>query len=399
MAKHAQRTSRPSRKGNGTARRARTRSDSQRGADHHKIRYAVIGLGYISQIAVLPAFAHAKGNSTLAALVSGDAEKLRVLGRRYGVKNLCGYDNVDDLFVSGEIDAVYIATPNTLHKDFAIRAANAGLHVLCEKPLAASPEECEEIIAACRQNRVKLMVAYRLHFERANLEAAQIARSGKLGDVRFFTSEFSQQVGAGNVRLKHDLGGGPVWDMGIYCINAMRSVFAAEPLEVVASAVSRRDPRFREVPETVAALLRFPKDRIASFTCSFGASDRSTYEIVGTKGSLTLDPAYEFSEGLAYELRIGERTRHRRFQKSDQFAPELLYFSDCILANREPEPSGEEGLADVRVIAAIHQSIDAGRWVELDLPQRTRRPTLQQALHRPGIQPPRLVHASPPQPA
>ena len=334
-----------------------------------------VGLGYISQIAMLPAFQHAKRNSVLTALVSGDPKKLKSLGRRYGVEHLCSYDEVDDLYASGEIDAVYIGTPNSRHKDDTLRAANAGIHVLCEKPLAVTREDCEEMIAAAKQNRVKLMVAYRLHFERANLEAAEIARSGKLGDPRFFTSQFCQQIGAGNVRLKGDLGGGPVWDMGIYCVNAARAVFAAEPLEVLGATVSRRDSRFREVPETVTATMRFPKDRIASFTCSFGAADRSVYEIVGTKGSITLDPAYEFAEGLSYTLRTGKKERQRHFQKSDQFAPELLYFSDCIIDNREPEPSGEEGLADVRVIRAIHQSIDSGRWVELELPQRSRRPT------------------------
>ncbi|HEV7716512.1 MAG TPA: Gfo/Idh/MocA family oxidoreductase [Steroidobacteraceae bacterium] len=363
------------------------------------IRYAVLGLGYISQIAMLPAFQHAKRNSVLTALVSGDPKKLKALGRRYGVTNLYSYDDVDDLYASGEIDAVYIGTPNSRHKDDTVRAANAGIHVLCEKPMASTREECEEMIAAAKENRVKLMVAYRLHFERANLEAGEIARSGKLGDPRFFTSQFSQQVGAGNVRLKSELGGGPVWDVGIYCINAARAVFAAEPLEVLGATVSRRDARFREVPETVTVAMRFPKDRIASFTCSFGAAHRSVYEVVGTNGSITLDPAYEFAEGLSYQLRIGDRERERHFGKSDQFAPELLHFADCIRQNREPGPSGEEGLADVRVILAIHQSIEAGRWVALDLPTRARRPSLAQEERRPGVEPPKLVNAASPQSA
>ena len=361
------------------------------------IRYAVLGLGYISQIAMLPAFAHAKRNSVLAALVSDDTRKLKALGRRYGVDHLCGYDEVDELYASGEIDAVYIATPNHRHKDDTVRAANAGIHVLCEKPMAVTREDCEEMIEATKRNRVKLMIAYRLHFERANLEAAEITRSGKLGDARYFTSEFSQQVGAGNVRLQAELGGGPVWDMGIYCINAARAAFAAEPTEVIAATVSRRgDTRFREVPETVTALMRFPKNRIASFTTSFGAADRSAYEIVGTDGSITVDPAYEFAQPLAYKLRTKRGERERHFGKSDQFAPELLYFSDCVLRNREPEPSGEEGLADVRVILALHRSIASGRWVRLELPQRSRRPSITQELRRPGIKPPPLVHASQP---
>lgn len=360
------------------------------------VRYAVIGLGYISQIAMLPAFRHARANSELKALVSGDPQKLKVLGRKYGVKTLCAYDEVDDLFASGEIDAVYIGLPNSLHKDYTVRAADAGLHVLCEKPMAVTPEECEEMIAATKRNRVKLMIAYRLHFERANLEAVQLARSGKLGDLRYFTSQFSQQVAQGNIRLDKDLGGGPLYDIGIYCINAARALFAAEPIEVLATQVTHRDARFREVPETVSVVMKFPKDRVGSFTCSFGAADRSTYDLIGTEGSITVDPAYEMAEGLRYTARLGGRTRYRRFAKSDQFAPELVYFSNCILKNKEPEPSGEEGMADVRVIHTAHQSIDSGQWVRLDLPQRTRRPSLQQQLTKPGIQPPRLVHAAAP---
>jgi glucose-fructose oxidoreductase len=318
------------------------------------------------------------------------------LGRRYGVTNLFAYDEVDELFASGEIDAVYIGLPNSMHRDYTVRAANAGLHVLCEKPMAVTPDDCAAMIAAAKANRVKLMIAYRLHFERANLEAIEAARAGKLGDVRFFTSQFSQQVHDGNIRLDKELGGGPLYDIGIYCINAARALFAAEPTEVLAAEVSRRDARFREVPETVSVIMKFPKQRVASFTCSFGSADRSTYDLIGTEGSVTLDPAYEFAEGLAYTMRVGERTRQRQFEKSDQFAPQLVYFSDCVLRNKEPEPSGEEGMADVRVIHALHQSIDSGRWVELELPQRARRPTLQQELRRPGIEPPRLVHASPP---
>jgi glucose-fructose oxidoreductase len=376
----------------------RNRSNGRNGGSSPRngkpVRYAVLGLGYIAQIAMLPAFAHAKRNSVLTALVSDDARKLKTLGRRYGVDHLCSYDEVDDLYASGEVDAVYIATPNHRHKDDTIRAANAGIHVLCEKPLAVTREDCEEMIAAAKRNHVKLMTAYRLHFERANLEVAEITRSGKLGEPRYFSSQFSQQIGAGNVRLKDALGGGPVWDMGIYCINAARAMFAAEPIEVMAATVTRRgDKRFREVPETVTAIMRFPKDRLASFTTSFGAADRSVLEIVGTEGSLTFDPAYEFADALSYKVRTKRGERERRFGKSDQFAPELLYFSDCILQNREPEPSGEEGLADVRVILAIHQSIESGRWVRLELPQRSRRPNLTQELRRPGIQPPRLVHA------
>ncbi len=361
-----------------------------------KVRYAVVGLGHIAQVAALPAFSHASRNSVLAALVSDDEGKLRTLGRRYRAPLRSSYEDADQLFASGEIDAVYIALPNSMHAQWTLRAARHGLHVLCEKPLALTTKECERMIQACRSAGVKLMTAYRLHFERASLEAAKIARGRRLGDLRFFASTFSMQVNRGNIRLDLELGGGPLYDIGIYCINAVRSLFAAEPTQVWASATNSADPRFREVPETVSAVLQFPGDRVATFTCSFGAADTSAYEVVGTRGSLRVDPAYEYAEGLGFELKIGERTQRRKFAKSDQFAPEFLYFSDCILRDREPEPSGEEGLIDVRIIEALRESMQSGRYVETGLRQRERRPTLRQEIRRPGVRKPSTVNVQQP---
>ena len=375
---------------------ARRRSSSRtNGVGRKAVRYAVIGLGHIAQAAVLPAFEHARRNSVLAALVSGNAKKRRELGRRYGIERVCGYDEIDELFASGEIDAVYIALPNDQHEDYVLRAARAGLHVLCEKPMAVSARECERMIRATRKAKVKLMIAYRLHFERANLTAAQLARSGKLGELRFFSSDFSMQVSDDNIRLRPPKqGGGPLYDIGIYCINAARYCLGEDPVAVWATATRSRDRRFRNVDETVAAAMRFKDERLATFTCSFGAADRSTYTLTGTRGSLTVDPAYEYAMGLAYELKAGERARKQKLAKSDQFAPELLHFSDCILNDREPEPSGEEGLIDIRIIEGMLRSIATGRWVSLQLPQRKRRPTLRQEIRRPAVKrEPKLVDA------
>lgn len=264
----------------------------------HPLRFAVIGLGHIAQAAVLPAFRHARPHVELAALVSGTRSKLRTLGKRYGVKLLSSYEDADKLFGSGAIDAVYVATPNTEHTEWVIRAANAGLHVLCEKPLASSVRDCERMIKACERNGVRLMTAYRLHFERCNLEVADLVRRKRIGDARFFDSQFSMQVKSGNIRLDGDLAGGPEWDIGIYCQNAARYVFADEPTQVFATATNSGDARFKEVHETVHVMLRFPRERVASFVCSFNGADRSRYEIVGTKGSIVVDPAYEYAEGL-----------------------------------------------------------------------------------------------------
>jgi predicted dehydrogenase len=377
---------------------ARRPSRSRRKTSQRKsVRYAVIGLGHIAQAAVLPAFKHARRNSTLVALVSGEQKKLKQLSRRYGVQRTCGYDDVDELFASGEIDAVYIALPNELHRQYTIRAARAGLHVLCEKPMAVNASECEEMIGAARAASVKLMIAYRLHFERANLEVAKLARTGKLGELRFFTSDFSMQVSDENIRLEPpEKGGGPLYDIGIYCINAARYCLSEDPVEVWAAGTRSKDPRFRDVDETVAAVMRFKDERVASFTCSFGAADKSVYSVTGTKGSVTLDPAYEYAVGLSYRLKVGERETKKKFSKSDQFAPELLYFSDCVLNDRDPEPSGEEGLADVRIIEAMLQSISSGRPVRVELNQRQQRPTMQQEIRSPAVpREPKLVDVKP----
>lgn len=346
------------------------------------IRYAVIGLGHIAQAAVLPAFDHAKRNSRLVALVSGSTKKLNALGRRYRVPRLCKYGEANSLFRSGEIDAVYIALPNDQHKEWSLRAAKAGLHILCEKPMAVTARDCEAMIRAADAAHVKLMIAYRLHFEAANLDAAKQARGGALGDLKFFTSDFSMQVRKNNVRLRRAKGGGPLYDIGIYCINAARAALG-EVRSVFATATRSRDRRFREIEENVIGAMRFKDDRLASFTCSFGAADRSTYSITGARGSITLDPAYEYSQALESRMRIGERSRTRRFAKRDQFAAELEHFSQCILDDRAPEPSGMEGLADVRIIEAMHRSIKTGRWMEVEMPPRGRR--TKRSIHRPPV--------------
>lgn len=374
---------------------ARARS-SRTTARNKVVRYAIIGLGHIAQAAVLPAFRHAGRNSVLAALVSGEPKKLRQLGRRYRVQRRCSYDDVDELFESGEVDAVYIALPNDMHREYTVRAARAGLHVLCEKPMATTVRDCEAMIRATHAADVKLMIAYRLHFERANLEVARHARSGRLGDLRFFTSDFSMQVVDDNIRLKRARGGGPLYDIGIYCINAARYCLSDDPVSVWATAARSADRRFREVDETVCAVMRFRDERLATFTCSFGAADRSSYSITGTRGSVMVDPAYEYAEGLGYRMNVDGRQRKKQFGKSDQFAAELLYFSDCVLNDHAPEPSGAEGLADVRVIEGMLRSIASGRPVNLRMRQRARRPTLRQEIRRPAVKrEPKLVEVRP----
>jgi predicted dehydrogenase len=360
-----------------------------------KIRYAVVGLGHIAQVAVLPAFKNA-ANSELVAIVSGEPEKRKKLGRKYRLEQTYSYEDYDRAL--SEVDAVYLALPNHLHREFAVRAAQAHVHVLCEKPMAVTEDECQTMIDAAKQGGVKLMIAYRLHFEAGNLEAIRVAQSGKLGNIRIFASEFAQQVAGDNVRVKESVarGGGPVYDMGVYCINAARYLLRGEPTEVMAITAKSEEKRFRNVEEMTSVLLRFPDERIATFTCSFGATDVSRYMVIGTKGRLVAEPAYEYAESIKHRLTLGERTKLRTFPKRDQFAAQLVYFSDRILQNKEPEPSGLEGLADVRVVRALYESARTKRPVQLpELPDK-KRPTLRQEIHRPAHGKPATVKTKSP---
>lgn len=360
-----------------------------------KIRYGVVGLGHIAQVAILPAFENAK-NSELVSIVSGESEKREKLGKKYRLEHVYSYEDYDRALK--EVDAVYIAVPNHLHREYAVRAAKAGVHVLCEKPMAVSEEECEAMMDAAEQKQVKLMIAYRLHFEAGNLEAIRLGESRKLGDLRVFTSEFAQQVAVDNVRIteptKH--GGGPVYDMGVYCINAARYLFRAEPTEIFAITANDGEKGFENVEEMTSVVMRFPEERIATFTCSFGAADVSRYTLIGTKGLLTSDPAYEYAMEIEHKLTIGGKKKTRTFPKRDQFAAELVYFSDCILQDKDPEPSGLEGLADVRVVEAIYESARTRKVVELPEVPAKKRPTVRQEIHRPAHDKPKTVRAKSP---
>jgi len=367
------------------------------GDPKRKIRYAVVGMGYISQVAMLPAFAHAKENSELVALVSGDQTKLRKLAKRYKVFKTYTYEQYADCLESGAVDAVYLALPNNMHRTYTEAAARAGVHILCEKPMAPTEQDCEAMIEAADRSKVKLMIAYRLHFEKGNLSAIETIRNGKIGEPRIFSSNFCQQVASGNTRLEGDLAGGPLYDIGVYCINASRYLFRAEPEEVFAyTTSSSTDERFSEVPEMSAAVMRFPDNRLASFTCSFGAADRSAFEVIGTKGVLKMDPAYEMVGDLKTEVTIGCRTRKATFPKRDQFGPELVYFSDCVRNNKEPEPGGLEGMADVRIINALLKSQKTGESIKLTALDVGKRPDQEQEISRPPVGKPELVKAAAP---
>jgi glucose-fructose oxidoreductase len=229
------------------------------------------------------------------------------------------------------------------------------------------------------------------------LKAVAIAQGGELGKLRLFQSLFNMQVADDNIRIEGEKGGGTLYDIGVYCINAARYLFRAEPTEVTAVSVAdKSDERFQEVDEATSAVLRFPDDRLAAFTCSFGATDVDTYRVCGAEGDLRLEPAFSYHDELTHYLTKDGKTTKKKFRKRDQFAVEIDKFSECVLNEKEPEASGEEGLADVRIIEAIYESAMTGRSIELEFFHKRKRPSMAQEDERPPVKKREPIHAESP---
>ena len=368
-------------------------------SDGRTVRYAVVGAGWIAQEDFLPGVKHT-GNSVVTGLVTGDPEKAREVAKKYDIAHVTDYAGYDALLRSGNIDAIYLALPNAQHRDFAVRALEAGIHVLCEKPMAPTEDDCQAMIAAGEKSGAKLMIAYRLHFEEGTVAAIETVNDGSLGEPRLFSSVFCQQVSGENSRAAAENWASPLPDMGPYPINAVRQLFRAEPTEVFAYAARKAgEERFAEIDEMDSVVLRFPGDRLAHFTLSFGANPVAKYTVAGTKGSLEVDKAYSWTDPQVHQLTVGESSpKKTTYGLTDQFGGETQYFSDCVLDNQHPEPDGWEGLADVRVIKAIEESLQTGRPVKVEpLPERPQRPIKAQVKKLSHVKQGEMVNAKSPE--
>ncbi|NNE86937.1 MAG: Gfo/Idh/MocA family oxidoreductase [Silicimonas sp.] len=341
-----------------------------------KIRYAVVGAGWISQIAFMPSVAQT-GNSEMTAIVTGNADKARQLADFYGIENVYSYDQYDEMLAGDVVDAVYIALPNSMHADYAIRALNAGKHALVEKPLATTIAESEAMIKAANDNNALLMTAYRLHTEPATVELIERLHEGAIGEVKHFASTFSFQSDPGNHRLQAEHWGGPFQDIGVYCLNAARHVFRDEPTHVMAMKThGQGDPRFTEVEGSMAVTLMFPRKRMAQFLISFEAGSTDMFRVMGTEGQITMEPAFEFQTTPKFRIiRDDGNNEDLTFPDSDHFGGQTAYFSDCILNGTQPESDGEEGLADMHALLAMERAAKTGEMQEIHAKSRTKHPT------------------------
>jgi predicted dehydrogenase len=335
-----------------------------------KLGYAIVGLGQLSIEEILPAFGMAK-TARLAAFVSGHPDKARRLAEVYGVPSsaIYDYDGFDRMKDDKSIDVVYIVLPNSMHAEYTIRALKAGKHVLCEKPMAVSAAECEAMISAAKDAKRTLGVAYRLHYEPLNIKAVDLCRNGYIGKIKTISASNCQNTKAPNIRLSGPLGGGPVGDVGVYCINGACWATGEQPTHVTARAHSPKDdPRFAEVPESVSFLLEFPSGVTAACECSFGTSVGRRFRISGDKGFVEMDPAYAYSE-LSLKLKTGDDEKGTAqiatlaIRQKNQFAEEMDGFANAILKGEEPPTPGSMGLADVKTVTAIIKAARTGTRV------------------------------------
>jgi predicted dehydrogenase len=330
-----------------------------------QIGYAVAGLGDLVQTGLLPAFARASENSRLVAIVSSDPTQTQAVAQSFHAVPY-PLDQFRQCMQREDVNAVCLALPNSMRCDYAVEAARAGVHILCDRPMAVMADECRRMIRTAQTNRVKLMVAYRLQFHPAHAKALELVRGGAIGTPKTIAGEYTMRVeDPDDPRLQRRLGGGTMYELGVTCIHAARTVFGTEPAQVMAMTARSGRRYGGDVDESTVALIRFPDERLAQLHTSFGEEPMAALRIFGEDGWIELDHAYRHDDAVTLELcRRGER-QVMTFEPTDQFAAELSYFSSCLLQDRSPEPSGIEGLQDVRLVEAIYRSSRDGRPVTL----------------------------------
>jgi predicted dehydrogenase len=324
-----------------------------------KIGFAVVGLGSIAQGSVLPCFAHCK-RAKLVALVGRDKQTAARLARKFNASTHYHSEEYAACLANPEISAVYIATPNGEHEILAIQAADAGKHVLCEKPLAATVEQSARMVKACRQNGVQLMTAYRKYFEPSARYLKQLIQKGHLGRIDVIHTSFSE-LHLPSVSLPWLLdpnlaGGGPLMDLGVYCVNTTRWLMEEDPVEVTAQAWVNDTARFRNVEEGISFRSRFPSGLIVQGSSSYGAVSSSLIFVQGTKGWASLTPAFPFDEDRRLTGKIGKRWFQRKFKVTDEFAPEVDAFASAIQNQRAVKGDGVQGHRDMIILHAIYEA-------------------------------------------
>ncbi len=341
-----------------------------------RLGFAIVGLGRLTLEEIMPAFAECK-LAKPTALVSGDTAKANQVAQQYGIKpqNVYNYQNYDNLRNNPDVDVIYIVLPNSMHREYTVRGAKAGKHILCEKPMATTVEDAQQMIDACKQADRKLMIAYRCQYEPHHRAMIQMIRSKELGTVKVIQADNGQNQGGdlNQWRLKRALaGGGSLPDVGIYCLNATRYLTGEEPIAISTQIFSTPgDPRFKEVEESVTFQLRFPSGILGICSTSYGFHEARRFRVFGSDAWGQLDPAFSYN-GLRMMISrksptnsMAENVSEVRIGEKNQFALEIDHMADCVIQNKQPHTPGEEGLQDQKLITLIYEAAQTGKTIAL----------------------------------
>lgn len=341
-------------------------------APSERVGFAIVGLGRLSVEQLLPAFAKCE-KAKPVALVSGSPDKAKQIAAQYGIaeKNIYDYKTYDELKNNEEVKAIYIVLPNGMHREFVLRGAAAGKDILCEKPMANNSKEASEMIQACEKAGRKLMIAYRIQYEPHNRKVRELIKSGEFGKVKLIESVNGQRQGEA-LQWRHDqklAGGGALPDIGLYCLNTSRFLLGEEPIEISAMQYSTPgDPRFKEIEENMLFQMRFPSGALVNASTGYDFHDSKRYRVNLNTGWIEMDPAFNY-EGLQLQTSRAdgkmERTEQIKLPQKNQFAAEIDHFAECILENKQPYTTGEEGLQDHRIMEAIYEAARTGKTIKL----------------------------------
>jgi glucose-fructose oxidoreductase len=324
---------------------------------------ALMGLGLYARGEIGPALRKTKV-CRFAGVITGDREKGAAWSREYGFpeKNIWSYETMHQIADSPDIDIVYVVTPNGLHAEHTIRAAEAGKHVICEKPMANTAADCEAMLASCRETNVRLSIGYRLHYDPYHIELDRLARGRDFGTLDKLSGEHSWAFRQRAWRIEKSLsGGGPLMDVGIYVIQAACRAAMAQPVAVTARELPKTNPAlFNDVEETIEWTMEFPGGATCAASSSY-ARNSAFFRAEGAKGWIRMDPAYAY-RGIVANTSRGALS----YAEVPQQALQMDDFASCILTGREPPVSGSMGRDHMVVIDAIYKSAaEGGRRIEL----------------------------------
>jgi len=340
-----------------------------------KLNVALCGLGVYADLV-------AKGLQvseycTLAGIVTGTPAKATKWKAKYNIpdKNIYNYQNFDEIINNKDIDLVYVILPNSMHKDFVVRSAKAGKHVITEKPMAITVAECEEMIKACNDNKVQLAVGYRLHYEPTHMEIKRLGQEKVFGKVRYIETSLGYKTYDTIAKKPVDIndpsvwrlnkklsGGGPLMDLGIYCIQASRYILGEEPIAVTAQFGTVNDKnRFSETEESISWQMEFPSGAMANCNSSVGYYIDRIYA-TADEGNFQLSPSLSYGP---YEGKTSKGPL--KFPEINQQQTQMDEIAKVLLENKKlpSHITGEEGLKDIKVINAIYKAAETGKKVSL----------------------------------